>query len=151
MKAEELIKERPKLKDYRSISGRINTQTKDKFIKDLQNWSYKAEDMLLSLTKDQTEEEKWISVEDRLPETGIPVVIYGINDYGKERRLRAFYAPKFSIYADCYEGDNDEYCEEKDEYFIPEGWYEQNEYECTNWYVGFKPTHWQPLPTPPKQ
>ena len=105
---------------------------------------------ILSNTKDQTEEEKWISVEDRLPETGIPVIIYGINDYGKGRRLRAFYAPKFSIDADSYEGDAD-YSEEKNEYFIPEGWYEQNEYEDTNWYVGFKPTHWQPLPTPPKE
>lgn len=96
------------------------------------------------------EEEKWISVEKEMPKTGVPVIAYGINENGKSRRLKAYFAPKFSIDADCFEGDAD-YCEEKDEYFLPEGWYEQNEYEDINWYVGLKITHWQPLPTPPKQ
>ena len=94
---------------------------------------------------------KWTKINgDNLPKAGIPVLAFGKNEYDKGRTIRAFYAPRHTI-----QDDNDyeaaEYCEEKDEYFLREGWYEQNECEEVNWFVTFAVTHWMPLPEHPIQ
>ena len=72
------------------------------------------------------------------------------NSYGKKRFAHAQFIPRYTE-----ENDNDwaEYCEEKDNYYTPEGWYEI----CENWddysamkICGAEFIGWQPLPKLPK-
>jgi len=92
---------------------------------------------------------KWIEVKSNLPKPGVPILAFGLNGYQKRRTLRAFYAPRFTI-EDDNEHEAAEYCEEKDNYFLHEGWYENNEYEEVHWMIDFPVTHWMPLPEPPE-
>lgn len=71
---------------------------------------------------------------------------------GKRRMVaHAQYTPRYTeenINSDC-----SEYCEEKDNYYTPEGWYEI----CAAWddyssmKMHYEPTHWMPLPEPPNE
>lgn len=91
----------------------------------------------------------WIKVEDRLPEAEVPVLVFVHLPTGKTRRLRAEYAPRFTVEA-SYEDEAVDYDEENDAYWLPEGWYESNEYEETHWAITDPITHWMPLPEPPE-
>jgi len=42
------------------------------------------------------------------------------------------------------------YNEAEDKYYYPEGWYECNECEETNWKLNFEITHWTDLPPAPE-
>lgn len=88
----------------------------------------------------------WIKVTHRLPESGVPVLAFVTNEQGKTRRIRAQWCAKFTEESD---GDDAEYCEEKDTYYSPEGWYESNEYDEVNWFVHDPVSHWMPLPEGP--
>ena len=97
---------------------------------------------------------EWVSVKDALPESGVVVLVAGKNALGKWCRLRAVHAERFTIeqFGDCeYIG---EYNEEKDEYYLEEGWWEQiefwEEYSGCRIADGFV-THWMPLPFPPAE
>lgn len=94
---------------------------------------------------------KWISVKERLPEAGVPVIAFvAPNEYGKTRTIRAQHAPPLTLeQADECEGGV--YDEATDTYYCDEGWYETNEYEEVHWNVGGVVTHWMPLPDPPKE
>jgi len=87
----------------------------------------------------------WISVKDRLPKGGMPVLVA----CGKHV-LRAAHAGKFELAEDNWGsfngGDGGDYNETEDTYYWPEGWYEWNQYEECHWQVETEPTHWQPLP-----
>lgn len=79
---------------------------------------------------------EWISVNDRLPESGKPVLLYvlGIALYAYQYQCVGFYANKGYI-EDGYHG---------------EGWYEI----CYNGdygdnFINDTVTHWMPLPKPP--
>jgi hypothetical protein len=103
------------------------------------------------LAKSEEKNNAWIETKNKMPKPGIPVIACGLNEYGKLRRIRAAYFPKhFKIDDSGYIGDSD-YCEEKKEYYWPEGWYEWNEFDETSWSVGIDITHWMPLPEPPKE
>jgi len=91
----------------------------------------------------------WINTKDQMPKSGQLVFAFGVNEYQKNRTIRACYAERFTI-QDDNEYEAAEYCEEKDEYYLMEGWYESNECEDVNWFVQFPITHWMPLPEPPK-
>lgn len=91
----------------------------------------------------------WYNASEILPPKGESVICYGINDYGKGRTMKAFYAPRYEI-EDGNEYDAAEYDEEKDEYFLKEGWYENNEHDEVNWMIDFPVTHWMTLPEPPQ-
>lgn len=97
---------------------------------------------------------KWISVEDRLPESGVNVIACQVtHNYGFQLQFVGHYTGKFEEVSDCDCDDFNEYDESTDEYYVPEGWYE-NQY---NWdefasiaVHGGDVTHWMPLPEPPK-
>ena len=95
----------------------------------------------------------WTPITLSLPEAGLPVLVYVINAHGNPkmtRRLRASYAPRHTLEPDT-EGDWHEYDEGSDTYYLPEGWYESNEFDETNWYIKGDVTHWMPLPEPPPE
>ncbi len=94
----------------------------------------------------------WIRINSNedLPERHKIVLAFGLNEYNKERILRAIYVAKFSLEDeyDEFSGDS-EYSEEKDKYYWPEGWYEFNEHEEIHWLITFEITHYQHLPESP--
>ncbi|HTN30068.1 MAG TPA: DUF551 domain-containing protein [Pseudomonas sp.] len=97
----------------------------------------------------------WVGVEDRLPETGLPVLAFYRNQIGKGRRICAEYlAPKSRVADQLSDPDTEsvEYDEEAGEYYWLPGWYER----IDNWeeYSHLPVTegdisHWMPLPAPP--
>lgn len=97
---------------------------------------------------------EWVSVEERLPEHGVNVLVFYVNSCGKKRRVVAEYIPRWSQEASHDDDCHSEYSEEKDEYFIIEGWYEiadnSSDYG-SYWIHEGTVTHWQPIPTPPTQ
>ncbi len=93
----------------------------------------------------------WISVEDRLPETGRAVLVARFGWTGKEVVTRAFYVAKHTLDADDWEDWEDaDYDEAADQYWCPEGWYEEMTSEhCDYFYPVGGVTDWQPLPAFP--
>lgn len=86
--------------------------------------------------------EGWISVDERLPEPGTPVLL----DIGKKYPIRAMWAAKHTVQAADDDTDWGEYVEEDDMYYAPEGWYEWNQCEDNHWRVKETPRAWMPLP-----
>jgi hypothetical protein len=91
----------------------------------------------------------WIPVTERLPEPGKHVLIFCPGWRGS--RLRAMWCPRWTEESCSEDNDNDEYCEEKDQYYVREGWYETNGFEETHWKVDTEPSHWMPMPEPPSE
>lgn len=101
----------------------------------------------------------WISVKDRLPESGKHVLaaceIKFLNGSKEKYICEAYHAKEHSILAGKYLDDTDcyDYNEEDDEYYLKEGWYEVihnwDEYESV--VIGDFVTHWMPLPEPPEE
>lgn len=100
---------------------------------------------------------QWISVKDRLPEVETEVLVVC------DRKGFRFVCP--AIYEDgtvltqdstwnWYELDNyGTYSEEHDDYFVPQGWWENRQFTTDDVYnnpVDCTVTHWMPLPEPPK-
>lgn len=89
---------------------------------------------------------RWQTI-DTAPK-GRTVLIHYKNSLGNGRTVKARYVERFTVEDDSGLG---EYCEDKDEYYLLEGWYEQ----VDNWddfaeiFIHCKPTHWMPLPAPP--
>jgi len=84
----------------------------------------------------------WISVDERLPEPGVPVLL----DIGEKYPIRAMWAAKHTVEACDDDTDWGEYVEEDDMYYAPEGWYEWNQCEDNDWRVTETPRAWAPLP-----
>lgn len=93
----------------------------------------------------------WVPVEQAMPKDGKPVIAFVDRGDGWTRRLRAYYAHQYTIPAgeEAISTDCCEYVEADDEYYLPAGWYESNEYEETNWHVSDPVTHWMELPDGP--
>lgn len=100
---------------------------------------------------------EWISVDERLPESGVHCLISctvkRFDGTHGQYVCVGYYAEKFKQLA--YGVDDDcvaEYNEENDVYYIAEGWYEV----IKNWddygFVAIDDlvTHWMPLPEAPK-
>ena len=102
--------------------------------------------------------QEWISVEDRLPENGVHVLLCcEMHRYGGEIAGKyicdGYYAEANKIIAGGFPDDCDcEYSEEDDEYYLCEGWYEviKNWDDYNSVTVEDSVTHWMPLPLPPK-
>ena len=102
--------------------------------------------------------QEWISVDDRLPENGVHVLIccemrrydgeiagkYVCDGYYAEANKIVAYGA--SSYYAC------DYSEEDDEYYLCEGWYEviKNWDDYNSVAVEDFVTHWMPIPAPPE-
>ena len=95
--------------------------------------------------------EQWIAVDDGMPKPGVPVLAaFRYASHGTTRVVRAQWADKYTLPAsDEHWWDECDYHEDEDEYYVPPGWYETNEFEEVNWKVPEKVTHWMPLPRHP--
>lgn len=89
---------------------------------------------------------EWIKINEKMPEPEKPVLAFDSKNI-----IRACFIPKFYIEDewDNFLGELD-YCEEKNAFYWPEGWYEWNEYEETHWRTLSEITHWMELPEVPK-
>lgn len=94
----------------------------------------------------------WVDVQDRLPTSGLKVLAIQKTNYLQNRvTIVGHWVEKFS--EEAGDSEFDDYCEEKDEYYLPEGWYEDQ----YNWgeYAAIKVnddadiTHWRLLPDKP--
>jgi hypothetical protein len=89
----------------------------------------------------------WTHVSDQFPAPGFPVLAYYVNRHGNRRIVRAVYLP--AKYEECGLDDDGEYDEVTDEYYWPEGWYEQidnwPEYHACRVEEGTV-TNWMPMP-----
>lgn len=111
--------------------------------------SYNLCENIESAIKSYNARTTWIPVSTP-PETEVPVIAYVESAFSNPkatRRVRAYYVPAKT--SENYADDFCEYDEETDNYYLPEGWYECNEFEETHWKIDGNVTHWMPLPTPP--
>lgn len=104
---------------------------------------------------DETQPEKWISVEDRLPECETEVFVLAVSSNGNKTVTTAIYEdgkmPEDESHWSWEDVEMD-YNEETDQYILPCGWWEYRHYgECLNFAVDDKVTHWMPIPEPPKE
>lgn len=99
----------------------------------------------------------WISVKDRLPKPEAEVLAVCVRN-GYRFICPVIYENGTTLTQDSiwnwYELDNyGTYSEENDDYFVPEGWWENRRFTPDDVYnnpVDCAVTHWMPLPEPPK-
>jgi len=101
----------------------------------------------------------WCPVEEKLPENNCPVLAYYKNSCGMGRIIKAIYVREFEIgepwdlEIDGYCADQYDYKEddiEKENAYLPEGWYEVAESAENYMIPDHQPTHWMNMPKPPE-
>jgi hypothetical protein len=96
----------------------------------------------------------WIPVSERLPDPGVPVLVFVPHAYGDSsgsRRLRAQYAAEKTLEQSDDSIESGIYDSATDTYWCEPGWYETNEYEGVHWRIQGDVTHWMPLPAAPQE
>ena len=135
------------------VTVRENVEISDELLKQLKNAP-------ITICKEEPSIElvqEWISVDDRLPENGVHVLLCcEIHRYGGEIAGKyvcdGYYAEANKIIAGGFPDECDcEYSEEDDEYYLCEGWYEviKNWDDYNSVAVEDFVTHWMPIPAPP--
>lgn len=93
----------------------------------------------------------WISTSTALPDPSTKVLAFYRNSLGKSCIVVAQWVPANTCQNSCDE-DFAQYNEEFDDYFWPEGWYENidnwDDFTAMQIYEGVV-THWMPLPVGP--
>ena len=92
----------------------------------------------------------WISVDDKMPDSGVNVLLRQVNPNGYTCCIIGRYFGKFELEANSDMVDDEvDYCEINDEYYCPAGWYESienwNDYSAAQVSEG-EITHWQSKP-----
>lgn len=121
-------------------------------------WEKVMKDALEYIQHLEAAQPKWISVKERLPESGVHVfVLCEIRANGSVIRryvCDGFHVEAWKEKAGCYSEDCAlAYNDEDDEYYLEEGWYEviKNWEEYNSVTIDDFVTHWMPLPNPPKE
>jgi hypothetical protein len=104
------------------------------------------------------EKQQWIPVAERLPEPETDVLAV-CNRNGCIFVIPAIYEDGKMLTRDSAWNWSDIYCyglydEKADDYYIPEGWWENRKFNPDDVYnnpVDCAVTHWMPLPEPPKE
>lgn len=102
------------------------------------------------MSQDSDAPVKWIPVTERLPASGVEVLAC-YRSLGGWHIIRAHWAAANTVESGS-ESDIGEYDEATDQYYDPQGWYEQ----IDNWDTYSRVTviqgeisHWMPMPAPP--
>lgn len=96
--------------------------------------------------------QEWVSVKERLPESNVWVLCVtktGPSFVGKYTK-----GHEIEYWDDDYDGTYDEIEDKNGTLYLKPGWYEleeQNHHEYDEMWMSRIVTHWQPLPSPPKQ
>ena len=96
---------------------------------------------------------KWIDIKEQGPEHGKNVLVFYKTEIGRDLILISAYFGKYELRSNDDDfGDDTDYCEDEDEYYAPEGWYEYSEHNDEYSYIyfsGIEITHWSDMPEPP--
>lgn len=100
------------------------------------------------------EAQRWISVEEDKPESGVHVLLCcEIRPSGGQYVCDGYYAAPKTITCEDSGDCACEYDDDKDEYFLLEGWCEviKNWNDFSSIYIEDFVTHWRALPDPPRK
>lgn len=99
-------------------------------LKNRLKWGWANDKFVLRTIDEMPAVNTWISVDDRLPESGKHVLVVCevrlFSGWKQHYVCEAFYAPTHTISVGYYPDDSEcyEYDEEDDNYYLLEGWYE---------------------------
>jgi hypothetical protein len=78
------------------------------------------------------------------------VIATYVNELGKRRTVMACYYVDHALEMHDDYADVGVYDEATGDSYAPAGWYEEIDHEGDIFLLGGEPTHWMPLPAPPK-
>ena len=93
---------------------------------------------------------KWQPIASGRSEQGkIVLICIETEQLKRQIPLRAVWYDRFTEEDNYNENEATEYCEDRDAYFVREGWYEFNQCDEVNWGITDTVTHWAEIPLPP--